>query len=208
MPIAFIDHAAPPLTCVAASGSARAIARRLAHGFHRPDAALIAEARGISLKAGPPGRVCAVGSFRSITVANQLADALGTVLAPALRHEFEWYVCRGAFFHNDAHYESVLFGVWCVHGPAAEIVFPRAGLRLPATPGNLAIFDPYEVHGVLAASKASYAAEDYADVEPSVFVGFELGLGPVRDPFCIGAGIEGRSISSQTRIAAATGELE
>jgi hypothetical protein len=208
MPVHFIAHAAPPLACVSASGTARGIARRLAHGYHPPEAALVAAARDNALKAGLPGRVSAVGSFRSSAVSKQLAAALGPVLAPALRDELEWYVCRGALFHNDAHYESVLFGVWCVQGPAADIIFPRAGLRLPAWPGNLAVFDPYEVHGVLATSKASYAAEDYADAEPSVFVGFELSLAPVRDAFDIGAGIDGRPISSKTRIAAATGAFE
>lgn len=208
MSIGFIAHAAPALACVSSSGSVRAIARKLAHGYHRPDTALIAAARESASKAGPPGRVSAVGSFRSTNVSRQLAEALGPALAPALRDELEWYVCRGAFFHNDAHYESVLFGVWCVHGPMVEIIFPRAGLRLPAGPGTLTVFDPYEVHGVLAASKANYAAEDYADAEPSVFVGFELLLTPVRDAFDIGAGIEGRAISSQTRIAAATGTFE
>jgi hypothetical protein len=208
MPIDFIAHAAPPLACISTSGSARPIARRLAHGYHRPGTDLIAAARDNALKAGPPGRVSAVGTFRNTAVSKQLAEALGPVLAPALRDEFEWYVCRGAFFHNDAHYESVLFGVWCVHGPAAHIIFPRAGLRLPAGPGSLVVFDPYEVHGVLAASSSSYAAEDYVDAEPSVFVGFELSLALVRDAFDIGAGIEGRAISSQTRIRAATGAFE
>jgi hypothetical protein len=206
--IDLITHAAPPLVCVSASGAARAIARKLAHGYRRPDSALIAAAREIASKAGPPGRVSAVGTFRSSTVSGQLATALGPVLASALHDDLEWYVCRGAFFHNDAHYESVLFGVWCVQGPAAHIVFPRADLRLPAGPGNLAVFDPYEVHGVLAAPKASYAPEDYARAEPSVFVGFELSLEPVREAFEIGAGTEGRTISSQTRIAAASGEFE
>lgn len=208
MSIDFIVHAAPALACVSPSGSVRAIARNLAHGYHGPDAALIAAARESALMAGPPGRVSAVGTFRSPNVSRQLAEALGPALAPALRDELEWYVCRGAFFHNDAHYESVLFGVWCVHGPVVEIVFPRTGLRLPAGPGNLAVFDPYEVHGVLATSKADYAAEDYADAEPSVFVGFELSLAPLRDAFDIAAGIEGRAISSRTRIAAATGTFE
>jgi hypothetical protein len=72
----------------------------------------------------------------------------------------------------------------------------------------VAVFDPYEVHGVLAASKASYEPEDYADAEPSVFVGFELSLESMREAFDIGAGIEGRTISSQTRIAAASGAFE
>jgi hypothetical protein len=208
MSIDVIAHAAPALACVSPSGSVRAIARKLAHGYHGPDTALIAAARETALLAGPPGRVNAVGTFRSPNVSRQLSEALGPALAPALRDELEWYVCRGAFFHNDAHYESVLFGVWCVQGPIVEIVFPRAGLRLPAGPGNLTVFDPYEVHGVLAASKANYAAGDYVDAEPSVFVGFELSLAPVLDAFDIGAGIEGRAISSRTRIAAVTGAFE
>ena len=208
MPVDFVTHSAAPLACVSASGAVRPIARRLAHGYHCPDSALLAAARDSASRSGPPGRVSAVGTFRSPAVFGQLGEALGAALASALREDFEWYVCRGAFFHNDAHFESVLFGVWCVHGPAAHMVFPRAGVRLPAAPGNLVVFDPYEVHGVLAASKATYAAEDYEDAEPSVFVGFELSLEPVCDAFGVAAAIEGRAISSQTRIAATTGDID
>jgi hypothetical protein len=69
------------------------------------------------------------------------------------------------------------------------------------------VFDPFEIHGVLAPSCARYASDDYVDGGPSVFVGFELELPQVRDAFGIGERGDGRVISSQTRIDAVTGAL-
>jgi hypothetical protein len=210
MAVEFIAHGAPPLACASASGT-RSIAQRLACGRQAPDGALIAAAREIVAPTGAAGRVQSGGTFRDASVTAQIAQALGPALAPALRETLEWYVCRGAHFHNDAHYGEVMFGVWCVVGPPADLVFPRAGLRLAAGPGCFAVFDPFEVHGELAPSCERYAADDYADASPSVFVGFELELPPVRQAFGIGRFIDERSdarvISSQTRIDAASGAL-
>ena len=99
----------------------------------------------------------------------QLAEALGTRLGAALRLDFEWYYCRGAFFHNDAHYDARLFGVWCIEGPPMQLVFPRAALRLAIAPTSVVVFDPFEVHGVLAPGCDTYAANDYLSAEASVF---------------------------------------
>lgn len=204
MSVEFIAHEAPPLACASAAGP-RPIAQRLARGRHPPEHALIIAAREVARSAGVPGRVQSGGTFRDASASAQIERALGPALAPALKETLEWYVCRGAHFHNDAHYGDVLFGVWCVLGPLADLVFPRAGLRISAEPGCLAVFDPFEVHGVLAPSRACYSADDYLDAEPSVFVGFELALPPLRQVFGIGERDDARVISSQTRIDAVTG---
>jgi hypothetical protein len=206
MPVEFIAHVAPLVACASGAGT-RPIARRLAHGQQAPEGALIAAALEVAASAGSPGRVQSGGTFRDGSVTARIAQALGPALAPALRETLEWYVCRGAHFHNDAHYGDVMFGVWCVMGPEADLVFPRAGLRLSARPGCLAVFDPFEIHGVLAPSCTRYAPDDYVDAEPSVFVGFELELAQVREAFGIGERGDGRVISSQTRIDAVTGAL-
>ena len=135
-----------------------------------------------------PGRVQSLGRFASEAATAPLAAALPAALAAALRPTFEWYACRGAFFHNDAHYGEVLFGAWCAAGPAREIVFPRGGLRVAATPGAWAVFDPFEPHAVLDAGRTRYARADYADGAVSLFIGFELSLDDaVRAAFGIGA---------------------
>lgn len=204
MPVEFIAHEAPPLACASAAGT-RPIAQRLARGQHPPEHALIMAAREVARSAGPPGRVQSGGTFRDASVSTQIASALGPALASALKETLEWYVCRGAHFHNDAHYGDVLFGVWCVLGPPADLVFARAGLRIAAGPGCLAVFDPFEVHGVLSPSRARYSADDYLDAEPSVFVGFELALPLVREVFGVNEISDARVISSQTRIDAVSG---
>jgi hypothetical protein len=104
----------------------------------------------------------------------------------------------------------VLFGIWYVDGPPLEIVFPRARLRVAAVPGALLVFDPFEIHGVLAPGAAAYCAEDYVQAPTSVFVGFELELTDnVRSYFdMLRMAKNARIISSATRVSAETGILE
>jgi hypothetical protein len=126
-----------------------------------------------------------------------------------MRQTFEWYLCRGAHFHTDAHYSDVLFGVWYITGPSVDIVFARARLSIPVRAGSIVVFDPFEVHGVLKSGASEYRAEDYAGTEPSVFAGFEIEIDPaVRAAFELTEAHGARLFSSSTRIAAATGAYE
>jgi hypothetical protein len=203
MPFTLTSHDAAALNARAATGLARALARKVGHarslaGLPEPPAA----------QASVPGRVSSAGVWRDGKVHAALAAIVGPALVPALRTQFEWYLTRGAFFHNDAHYEGVLFGIWCVAGPPAELVLPRLGLRFDASPGALTVFDPFEVHGVLRPGRSTYAADDYQDAVPSVFVGFELELTPlVATAFEVGPACVAPTLSSATRINAATGAV-
>jgi len=123
-----------------------------------------------------PGRVHGLGRFECDELHSALADALPAALRDSLRTGFEWYACRGAFFHNDAHYGAVLFGAWCVAGPPREIVFARGGTRTPAEPGAWVVFDPFEPHAVLDPATDRYARDRYAGAPASLFIGFELQL--------------------------------
>lgn len=203
-----ITHTVPVASCLSASGNARSIAGKIACGECVPDATLQARAREAVLSEGVAGKVHALGTWREPKVHAQLGEMLGDLLAPALRADFEWYQCRGAFFHNDAHYDARLLGIWCIAGPPAELVFPRAALRLPAGPGSVSVFDPFEVHGVLAPNLSAYSADDYQDAEASVFLGFELDITPaIATAFGMEPGVHGGVISSRTRIAATSGAL-
>ena len=205
----FVAHTAPPASCVSASGNARSIATKLAFGECLPDATLHAQARERVRNDGVIGKVIVLGAWREPAVRAHLSAALGALLAPALRPDFEWYQSRGAFFHNDAHYDARLFGVWCIAGPPAAIVFPRAALRLAGGPGSIAVFDPFEVHGVLAPERDFYSADHYQDAEASVFLGFELDITQaIAGAFGIDPAANGRVISSRTRIAADSGALD
>jgi len=151
-----------------------------------------------------------LGRFESAEVSAKLASALPEPLADALRPGFEWYACRGAFFHNDAHYEDVLFGAWCVSGPSREIVFSRAGRRAPAGPGDWIVFDPFEPHAVLDPGCESYRREQYDGAPVSLFVGFELCLDDrVRQAFGIAPPPAGSPVlSSRGAIHAETGAAD
>jgi hypothetical protein len=205
----WISHAAPVASGLSAAGVARSIARAIAFGESTPDAALFAHAQAIEGNDSAVGKVHAAGTWRGPAVHTQLAAALGAPLGRALQADFEWYYCRGAFFHNDAHYDAQLFGVWCISGPPIELVFPRAAVRVAAGSGTLVVFDPFEIHGVLAPGHSTYAAADYQGADASVFLGFELGITPaIAEAFGIRSGVSGHLISSRTRISAASGTIE
>ena len=205
----WISHQAPVASCLSANGVVRSIAKAVAAGVCVPDATLQARAREVATRGGAAGKVHAGGSWQESAVHQQLAEALGTRLGPALRPDFEWYYCRGAFFHNDAHYHARLFGVWCIEGPPVQLVFPRAALRLAVGPASVVVFDPFEVHGVLTPGCMTYSASDYQGAEASAFVGFELDITPtVADAFDIEDDASGPVISSRTRIDAISGAIE
>ena len=204
-----IAHAAPPASGLSASGGARSIAKAIAAGECVPDQALRTRAGEIARREGVAGKVHAGGAWQEPHVHAQLAAALDARLGRALRVEFEWYYCRGAFFHNDAHYDARLFGVWCIEGPPMEIVFPRAMMRLAVASGSIVVFDPFEVHGVLAPGRSTYAASDYQCAATSVFLGFELDITPaIAGAFDIQDGASGHMISSRTRIDATSGAIK
>jgi hypothetical protein len=204
--IEWVTSRAPTASCLSADGSARSIAAKFAIGHRAPDATLVQRARTLQHQADA-GRVQSMGDWQDAAVYTQLGQSLGH-LSTALRSGFEWYQCRGAFFHNDAHYDARMFGVWYIAGPPAELVFPRAATRSPISTGSLVIFDPFEVHGVLAPGCVAYSADDYECAEPSIFLGFELDLTPeVSAAFGIDRNVGGVIISSKTRVCATSGAL-
>ena len=175
--MAFVDFDAAPANCGGAEGSTRSLARRLWRAEHEPDAQLFSLAsRARERLAGPVGRVESAGRFEDAAARRALIAVLPPLLAGSLKTQFEWYGCRGAFFHNDAHFDGVLFGVWSLAGPPRELVFPRAGARVSARVGSLVVFDPFEPHGVLDAGRASYRKDDYEETEANLFLGFEVAL--------------------------------
>ena len=200
----------PAASSRSTAGIGRSIASRIGVGQHTADATLRASAREIAGRNVAVGKVHSGGPLLCPALHSQLAKALGEPLGAALRAGFEWYYCRGAFFHNDAHYDARLFGVWCIVSPAMDLVFPRAEVRVAVAPGSIVVFDPFEVHGVLASGCSAYAAHDYQKVNASVYLGFELDITPaIAELFeiqdCIGPG---PVISSQTRIDATSGAIE
>ncbi|MGZ9075707.1 MAG: hypothetical protein ACXW13_08000 [Burkholderiaceae bacterium] len=205
-----IATTAPSAIGRSAAGIGRSIARTVAVGEHTAGAGLRALALDIACREGLAGKVHSAGSWECPTTHTQLAKALGSPLGAALRPGFEWYYCRGAFFHNDAHYDARLFGVWCIAAPPMELVFPRIDVQVGVAPGSIVVFDPFEVHGVLAPGRTAYAASDYQSSNASVFVGFELDItSAIAEMFGVHGRIDhGVVISSQTRIDAASGKIE
>jgi len=204
----WVSHDAPISSCLSGNGAVRSMAKSIAVGKCVADLTTHARARALAVHAGTIGKVHSAGNWQDAAVRQQLANALGTRLGSALRPEFQWYYCRGAFFHNDAHYDARLFGVWYINGPPMQLVFPRAALRVDIARSNVVVFDPFEVHGVLAPGSRTYAASDYQTVSASVFVGFELDINDdVAHAFNIDNDMTGQVISSKTRIDPATGAI-
>jgi hypothetical protein len=204
----WIQVTTPPAVCVSAAGARRPSAARLLVGSLPPPAQLAAIAPGPEAEPPIAGRVTSGGSFELPAAHAALAEALGAALGTRLRRRFEWYLCRGAFFHNDAHFADVLFGAWCVAGPPREIVFPRLRLRTTAAPGHWTVFDPFEPHAVLDPGASTYDRACYAHARASVFVGFEIELDETtRAAFAIEKPVHAPELSSRTRINAETGTI-
>lgn len=206
--MSFLDFANLPANCVAADNSGRSLATRLWRAARTPAPdALQAGAGAKAELRGPVGRVLSAGTFTDPKVQSAITSVLPREIAGSLRPQMEWYGCRGAFFHNDAHYAGVLFGVWTLAGPARNLVFPRVGARVPAGVGSLVVFDPFEPHAVLDAGRTAYRKEEYESAEFSLFVGFEIELAAVvRTAFGIGAVRDGFvTLSSRVAINPETG---
>jgi hypothetical protein len=188
----------------------RASARRLGIGHLAPDQELLRAAQSIADRCPPmPGRVHGLGEFVDRRVHAALAATLRPEHRLRLRDRFEWYACRGAGFHTDAHYAGVLFGAWCVAGPPREIVFARAGLRAPSAIGDFAVFDPFEPHAVLDPGQPRYDRDHFSAAAPSVFIGFEIELdAEARRLFGVGdAPATGATLSSSVAVNAETSAL-
>jgi hypothetical protein len=206
----FVDLAQGPVNCANSAGRVRSISSRIWHGQHAPGPRVSALAKAAAARVlGLVGRVQSLGAFEDIEIERDLRDGLPELLASFARPRLEWYGCRGAFFHNDAHYDGVLFGIWSILGPARDVVFPRIDYRVSSTIGSMVVFDPFEPHGVLVAGALSYRADDYEGAEPSVFLGFEIALGnEVRDAFAIAPAQErGPTLSSRIAINPENGDF-
>lgn len=200
-------HTARTLSCVSASGAIRSIANKIAIAHCVPVDSLRMRADK-EPAAAEAGRVYSSGVWRDAAARAQLANALGSRLAYGLRDDFEWYRCRGAFFHNDAHYDNRLFGVWCISASPADLVFPRAPMRLTISTGSIVVFDPFEVHGIVRPNAEKFSASDYDKAEAVVLLGFELDLtADIAVAFGITPGIAGPLVSSRSRINATTGAI-
>jgi hypothetical protein len=203
----YVEHPGP---IQVSAGGARALARRLWHGRMPAPARLQQQASELAAAVPTaPGRVHSLGPFEDQSGDLALRAALPPSLAALLRPQFEWYGCRGAGFHTDAHYDGVLFGAWCLAGPNRTIVFARSGLRLACAAGDLVVFDPFEPHAVLDAGRPHYRREHYLDAPASVLLAFELQLaGSLRKQFGIAEPAPGAlTISSATVVNAETGAI-
>lgn len=207
----FIECTAAVANCATQGLPARATAVRLWHAWLEPGAGARARAQAVAarLAGAAPGRVQSAGLFDDAALGTALRRALPNEVGAALRPRFEWYGCRGAFFHNDAHFGDVLFGVWCLAGPARDLVFARMARRVPVAVGAAVVFDPFEPHALLNRGAVRYEPADYEGAPVSVFLGFELALdAATRAAFGIDAPKPGAPVlSSRVAVHAETGAL-
>ena len=197
---------APPMSASARRG----LARRIWHSRAAVPAPLEQQASQLAEKTPQtPGRVHQLGRFEDETARRALSACLPEDLAASLHSPFEWYGCRGAGFHTDAHYDEVLFGAWCMAGPMREFVLAGTELRLACAAGDLVVFDPFQPHAVLDPGQLRYDRERYVAAAATVFLGFELELAAeVRERFGIGPARPGAlSIGSATPVNAETGQI-
>lgn len=59
-------------------------------------------------------------------------------------------VCAGAVYHVDLQgWDNSLFVNWYLDGPVMDFVMPNAVIRRTIRPGDIVVFDPSEVHGLV-----------------------------------------------------------
>jgi len=192
------------------AGGFRSLARYLWHAHRAGPAALERRAAQLAEEApGSPGRVHDLGRFDDETARQALIGSLPDDFTHALRPQLQWYACRGAGFHTDAHYSNVLFGAWYLAGPPCNLVFADPTAQLACPIGELVVFDPFQPHAVLSLGQERYERDRYVAAAASVFLGFELELtAAVRRRFGIGEAESGAfSISSSTAVNAETGQI-
>jgi len=193
-----------------AAGASRGLARRIWHGrLPIPPELGRCAAQLAQQTPATPGRVHTLGRFADESALLTLRAGLPAAFGSALRPEFEWYGCKGAGFHTDAHYDAVLFGAWLLAGPPRDIAFAEPPLRLACSAGDAVVFDPFQPHAVLDPGEAGYERGRYLPAAPNVFLGFELELTDiVRRQFGIGPAETGAfSIGSATPVNAETGQI-
>jgi hypothetical protein len=206
----YVELRAAAAACFVNGVAMRGAAHRIWVGQANAPAALRQRSASLATELSfPPGRVVAGGVFTEPVAHISLRAALPADLRGALKESFEWYGCRGAFFHTDAHYGEVVFGAWCVAGSPRDIVFARAGVRARTSVGTVVVFDPFEPHAVLEPGDAAYERARYEDAAISMFVGFELQLDTaVRAALGIGAPVAAAlALSSKTAVNAETGAI-
>ena len=139
---------------------------------------LLAHAHDIGGSDSAVGKVHATGTWQAPAAHAQLAEALGEPLGPRCRPISSGITAAARSFITT----RITTGGFLAFGASPhlpiELVFPRAAVRIAAGPGTLVVFDPFEIHGVLAPGCSTYAATDYQSADASVFLGFELGITP------------------------------
>jgi len=199
-----------PATLPRSAGADRSLARCIWHTRAAVPTSLQRRAAHLAEQTpDSPGRVHDLGCFDEEIGRQTLGACLPGDFGAALRPKLQWYGCRGAGFHTDAHFSAVLFGAWCLAGPPRSIVFAEPALRLACPTGELVVFDPFQPHAVLDSDQGRYERERYVAAAANVFLAFELELSPsVRERFRIGPAEPGAlSISSSTAVNAETGEI-
>jgi hypothetical protein len=199
-----------PATAPMTAGAGRSLARRVWHGRAAVPQSLRQLAADLAEQTPQvPGRVHELGRFEDEAGRGALGASLPPEAAAALRARFEWYGCRGAGFHTDAHYETVLFGAWCIAGPPRDVVFAPGGLNLRCAEGDLVVFDPFQPHAVLDPGCGRYDREHYVRAAASLFLGFELELTKeVCERFGVDPAEPGAlAIGSATAVNAETGAI-
>jgi hypothetical protein len=199
-----------PAVAPRSAGGDRSLARRIWHAQAVVPVALERRAAWLAEETpSSPGRVHDLGRLDDETAWHAVSARLPDDFLGALRPQLQWYGCRGAGFHTDAHYSNVLFGAWYLAGPARNLVFADPMLQLACPIGELVVFDPFQPHAVLEPGEGRYDRERYVTAAASLFLAFELGLtAAVRQRFGIGPAEPGAfSISSSTAVNAETGQL-
>jgi hypothetical protein len=88
--------------------------------------------------------------------------------------------CEGSTFHEDSQaYADEFFCIqWLEHTDPWDLVFPVSGVRIPLSRGTTVLFDPANVHGVVARGHAAFDEESLGDYGVQAFSSLNLKANP------------------------------
>jgi hypothetical protein len=135
-------------SCLSANGVVRSIAKAVAVGVCVPVATLQKRAREIAVAEALSAKCMRVVPGRP-AMHRHLAESLGTRLVPLCERISSGTTAVARSFTTMRTTMRACLRL-VLEGPPMQLVFPRAALRLPIGPASVVVFDPFEVHGVLA----------------------------------------------------------
>jgi len=93
-----------------------------------------------------------------------------------LADEGTMHACEGSWFHEDSfgYGENFFCVMWLEDEANWDLLFPHSDIRIPLRQGTTVLFDPAQVHGVVASGESAFDAERLGESGVQAFASLSL----------------------------------